>query len=103
MSLTFLKKGCFFLPKYSLFEKRVSIFSIFNILNFSIGPSLLKEMQPFCRIWVPSVVSVQKKKGGFFPMAKSVERGTLVFWRMIIRPPFTFEWQERDLISSPGF
>ena len=28
-------------------------------------------------------------------MKKSVERGRFVFWRTIIRPPFTFEWRDR--------
>ena len=33
-------------------------------------------------------------------MEKSVERGRFEFWRTIIRPPFTFEWRDRDI--APG-
>ena len=30
-------------------------------------------------------------------MEKSVESGRFVFWRTIIRPPFTFEWRDREV------
>ena len=39
--------------------------------------------------------SVFWKIGVYFYIQKSVERGRFVFWRTIIRPPFTFEWRDR--------
>ena len=42
-----------------------------------------------------SNVSVLKKKGPFLTK-KSVVRGSFLFWRTIIRPPFMLEWRDRD-------
>ena len=43
------------------------------------------------------------KIGVYFYMQKSAERGRFVFWRMIIRPPFTFEWRDRGVIEVAAF
>ena len=36
------------------------------------------------------------KKGVYFSIKKSVERGRFLFWRTIIHPPFMFEWRDRE-------
>ena len=57
----------------------------------------------FCRKRVPfkySYVSVLKKIGSFCLgpyMKMSLERDRFQFWRMIIRPPFMFEWRDQEL------
>ena len=51
----------------------------------------MPQKSAFCRKRVSfetSKVSVLEKKRVFFSVKKSVERGSFLFWRTIIRPPF---------------
>ena len=44
-----------------------------------------------------------QKIGVYFSMEKSVEWGSFVFLRTIIRPPFMFEWRDREYNSGVYF
>ena len=107
MSANLRKKGPFspyifaFLEKGGLFSS-----SLHKSQRFVEKGSILSTQQLFqaCESqhskekWykLRSQKSAFSKKGVLFSMKKSVERGRFVFWRTIIRPPFTFEGRDRD-------
>ena len=115
MSVNLRKKGSIFLLHICIFGKRGSIF-IFTLQKSAFCKknkgSVLSTQQLFqvCESqhskekWykLRSQKSAFSKKGVLSSMKKSVERGRFVFWRTIIRPPFTFDHEWRDRATGAG-
>ena len=104
------KKGPFFPLNICSFGKRVhrNIEKVSICRNKGSLLSVLSPQESFppCKsqhfvekgsLIQPTNISVFEKKKVIFPMEKSVERGSFLNFRMIIRPPFMFQWRDRDL------